>query len=189
MSGNEKRVRCAVASLQPGMVEPEAVLGLLDLCCRKLGTQRTKNAALSALLIFKLGRYLFPERASFQAYLGNAFQVYSPDILRCNPALAGILHLSAAYDRTPFDKRTETRLCELVNDLARLSVKSRRDASEYRAATEEEIARDSWAGALGDLSNDWFERDPGSEQLAEGLADLPHFVHCRQRPRPAARTS
>lgn len=176
MNGNEEKVRSAVARLRPDAVAPGAVLALLEEHCKRLGGRQAKDAALSALVLFKLGRHLFPGLASFQAYLADAFQVYSPELLRRNPALSGFLSLSSAYDRVPFDGRTERRLCGLVKELVRRSAKAGAAALKEPAAVGDPPASGAWVGALGNLSNGWFERDPASASVLERLGGLPHFV-------------
>ena len=148
-----------MARLGPDAVAPSAVLILLDQYCRILGGPQAKAAALSALILLKLGRRLFPESTSFQAYLADTFRVYSPDLLRCNPTLVGFLSLSTAYDRVPFDVRMEPCLRGLINEVTTRSPKATAFPLGGPTCVERQMTPSKWVGASGNLSNGWFECD------------------------------
>jgi hypothetical protein len=178
MSGNEETIQDAITASRPGRIRASSVLDLLDTRCRRIGAGR-KKAALSALLIFKVGHYLFLNDETIHAYLSTAFQIYSRQILAADPKLSGLLYLSSKYDKTALDANAVKCLRSLLGHLARGSVKAPTHELTQRGGTGGDQPASPWASTLGDLSIDWFNRDEPSQAAFSELDEFPHFVKSR----------
>lgn len=154
------------------------LLEVLDKYCQSVGRRWTRRAALSALLLFRMGRSVFQDDASAYLFLSDAFRAYSPEIRRGaqgDPELSGLVSLSGAYDKTRFSRKTRKRLREIANELLKSRGKRHAKAADLEGPAEPQ-AQSAFSGFFGDLSNGRFAQDPWLKRPYERLRGLPHYV-------------
>lgn len=166
--------------LQPGVrqsIQP-VLLGLLDKYCQSMSRRPNKATALSALLLFRLGRSVFHDNETGSVFLSDAFRLYWPQIatsVRNDRELMGLTNLSATTDRSVFPPRVKNRLGEIVAELLRGSQAGHGEVRDWEPEPKP-LEQRSFEGFFGDLSDTWFAQDHWLDGPYEGLDRLSHFV-------------
>jgi hypothetical protein len=153
-----------------------ALLDVLSEYCRSIGTRQKSDAAVSALLLFKLGYCIFEGDLAAAALLSDAFRLYSRKIIRNDPRLDGLIYLSPAYDKLSFSKQICRRLRQLVSELKTRGARLRSKHVTRPGSMPEVAAPKPMVGTFGDLSDTWFAQDSRMELAYDKLEELPHFV-------------
>ena len=88
--------------LGPGVREGvrPVLFRVLDKYCQSVDRRWSRRAALSALLLFRIGRSVFQDDASAYTFLLDIFRAYSPEIRRGaqgDPELSGLVSLTGAF--------------------------------------------------------------------------------------------